>query len=345
MTSVLTLDRRRRAPRRALCILLPLLGLAGCTTLGPDFQLPASDVPDSWSQWHSGAVDSASLPIDQTRAPERDWWLSFGDGALNALQARLHNGPDLQDALLNFTQARLQRQLVAGEQGVQLDASGSAGRQRVSEYGAEVRMASIATAGTSSSDSLVAALAQPYSLYQAGFDASWELDLWGRIGRSIEAAAASSDAAGALLAQTRLSLSAELSRLYFELRAVQRQSRLLQQEIELHQQQLALQQADVAAGRVSEISLETRRSELQAQRAGWRRCRRRRPNCATPSPCCWESSPAHWQSCWTQRTTVLLRPWIRHSRSFWDCPPNWPGGGPISALPKHACTPLRLRSA
>lgn len=267
MKSVLTTRCYRRVPQLALCLLLPLLGVAGCTRLGPEFQAPNSAAPESWSQWHAGPLDTASLEIDRSTAPEEAWWQSFADPTLDALQARLHNGPDMRDALLNFTRTRLQRQWVAGEQGVQLDASGSAGRQRISEYGSEVRMASIATSGTGS-DSLVQALAQPYSLYQAGFDASWELDLWGRISRSIEAADADSRAAAALLAQTRLSLSAELSRLYFELRAVQAQSRLLLQEIELQQQQLNLQQADVDAGLASEVTLESRRSELKARQAG-----------------------------------------------------------------------------
>lgn len=267
MTPACRSRQPERAPRLALWLLLPFLGLAGCATLGPEFQPPTSEAPQSWNQWHSGPADTAALPLDEQNSPSQQWWRTFNDTRLNDLQQRLDNSPDLQEALLNFARARLQRQLVTGEQGIQLDASGSAGRQKISSQGAEMRLASIASSSLGSGDTLVDALGKPFNLYQVGFDASWELDLWGQIERSIEAATASADAAGALLEQSRITLNAELARLYFELRAVQAQRRLLQQQIDLEAQRLQLQQAQVDAGLGNEMELETRHSRLAAQRA------------------------------------------------------------------------------
>jgi len=253
----------RQAPRLALWALLPLLGLAGCTTLGPDFQAPTADAPQSWKQWHSGPVDNQSLALDEQTSLPRQWWRIFADPRLDALQQRLNNSPDLQNAMLDFTRARLQRQLVAGTQGVQVDASGSAGWYKLSQQGSEARLASLSSADN---EALAEALGKPFSLYQAGFDASWELDLWGQISRNIEAASANASAAGALLEHTRITLHAELARLYFELRAVQAQSRLLAQQIRLEEEQLQLQQAQVDAGLVNELELEQQHSRLAAQR-------------------------------------------------------------------------------
>lgn len=63
-------------------------------------------------------------------------------------------------------------------------------------------------------DQLIAALAQPFDVYQAGFDASWELDLWGRVRRSIESANARLDASAAAVGDVQLSVTTELARNY-----------------------------------------------------------------------------------------------------------------------------------
>ena len=74
-------------------------------------------------------------------------------------------------------------------------------------------------------------LAEPFTLYQAGFDASWELDLWGRVRRSVEAADADVGQQAALLDLARLSLASDVTRNYFELRTAQRQIRLMREDI------------------------------------------------------------------------------------------------------------------
>ena len=177
----------------------------------------------------------------------------------------LENSPDLQSAALNFTRARLQRQ-IAGAQGVDLNASGGVGRQRISENSPSMRMAEISA--PRAADQLIGRLAKPYTLYQAGFDASWEPDFWGRISRSVEAAGAELQASAAELEQTRLTLSAELARAYFLWVSANQQVALLNRQLELSEEQLDLLEARQVAGVITDLPVERQRTELRRLNAG-----------------------------------------------------------------------------
>jgi outer membrane protein TolC len=170
------------------------LALTGCA-VGPDFVRPTPAAPDDWTSWRSGDA-SLRIPGEATQALPAIWWQAFDDATLNALQRRAFAAsPDLQTAALHFAQARAQRSTVAAQRGPEVNASGSATRQRQSESGASTRMLGIMGADPR----LTELLAEPFTLYQAGFDASWELDLWGRVRRSVEAADADVGQQAALL--------------------------------------------------------------------------------------------------------------------------------------------------
>ena len=110
-------------------------------------------------------------------------------------------------------------------------------------------------------------LSEPHNLYQAGFDASWEIDLWGRVRRAIEAADASVDAAAALQRQVQLSVQAELARHYFELRAVQRQLRIAQADAAAAAESLELVQARADGGLTTDLDAKRQRAQLADLRA------------------------------------------------------------------------------
>ncbi|MBV1786857.1 efflux transporter outer membrane subunit [Marinobacterium sp. D7] len=259
---------RPRATKPGGTLLLALAAivlLPGCNTLGPDFNRREPEAPAAWSDWHSAQQAWDDPAIDTDNTPAAQWWREFDDPVLNRLQQRLPEAsPDLRSAMLNFSRSRLQRQLAANV-GVDIAANGGLSRQKLSEHGAQMRMAAISAPGNQ--DALISALAKPYPLYQAGFDAGWEPDLWGRVSRTVESADANTEASAALLAQTRLALHAELARAYFELRAQQRQIALLNAEIALSEAQLALLEANRQAGLVSEMQLESLRQQLDEQRA------------------------------------------------------------------------------
>ena len=228
--------------------------LAGCTTVGPDFQRPLSQAPARMSDWHGGSPTLAA-PEPGVGAPvTADRWSAFNDPALKHLQVlALQANQDLRTATLRFVQARVAETTVAAQHGLQVAARGAVARQRQSEVGASTRLIDALGQGNQSNrEALIGALSAPFTLYQAGFDASWELDLWGRVRRSVESAQASTEGAGASLRQAQLSVTAELSRAYFQLRSVQRQWRLAQQELVATEEIESLLKAQFQGGLMDE---------------------------------------------------------------------------------------------
>jgi NodT family efflux transporter outer membrane factor (OMF) lipoprotein len=235
--------------------------LAGCASVGPDFRAPESSALSTWAERPSSASElSHALSMSDATLPPA-WWNVFNDATLDALQTRaVAANPDLQTAALRFAQSRVQQRMAASQAAPQVDVNAKATRQRQSEHAAETRL--VNAVGGANAPQLVQLLSDPFSLYQAGFDVSWELDLWGRVRRSIEAAEASADTAGALLQDVHLTLSSELARAYFQLRQVQHQQALLARDVVIAQEMLALQKAQATNGLSDEGPLLTQTQNL-----------------------------------------------------------------------------------
>lgn len=244
---------------------LVALTVAGCA-VGPDFATPSPEAPDDWTSWRS-ADDSLRNPAMTSAMLPADWWRAFGDPVLDGLEQRaLEASPDLQTATLRVAQVRTQRAATAAQRGPDINASGGVNRQRQSEYGASVRLID-AVAAQGNRDDLVKLLSEPFTLYQAGFDASWELDLWGRVRRSVEAADADVAQQSALLDLARLTLVSDVARNYFDLRTTQSQIRLTREDIATLQDRLELLEAQVRGGTINHLNLEQQRAELSALKA------------------------------------------------------------------------------
>ncbi|OZI26176.1 RND transporter [Bordetella genomosp. 9] len=260
--------------------------LAGCA-VGPDYSPPTAAAPASWQDWRSGqrsadmgtapstaavpgstpaatpgATPGASPAATPSTAPvPAQWWTLFDDATLDALQARAAQAsPDLRTAALRFAQSRMRRVTVAAQRGPTLDATGAVTRQRQSEYSAGTRLAN--AVAPANREELVSMLSSPFTLYQGGFDASWELDLWGRVGRSIESADADVNNAAALLDDVRLAVASELARDYFELRLTQQQLDLLNQDVAAARDSLSLLQARARGGLIDELDVSRQRGLL-----------------------------------------------------------------------------------
>lgn len=258
----------RRSPRLGLASGLLALALVGCAA-GPDFVKPAPAAPDDWTSWRS-ADDTLRQPAGIAQAMPASWWRAFGDPVLDRLERRAFDAsPDLRSAALRFAQARAQRSTVAAQRGPEVDLGAGATRQRQSENGAATRVYG-AFGGASpgfDTSTLIGLLSQPHTLYQAGFDASWELDLWGRVRRSVEAADADVAGQAALLDLARLSLASDVARNYLELRTVQRQIRLLREDIAGLEDRLGLLDARARSGVIDHLDLDRQRAELAALQA------------------------------------------------------------------------------
>ncbi|MDH6595163.1 NodT family efflux transporter outer membrane factor (OMF) lipoprotein [Variovorax sp. TBS-050B] len=242
--------------------------LGGCA-VGPDHRTPAAPAPADWSAWHGGSAEllGAERQAAAATAAAPDW-KAFGDPLLDRLQARaLAANHDLQTAALRFAQSRAQRTAAAAQQAPQLHASAGVNRQRQSETGAATRMIDAMANAVSNRDQLIRTLSEPYNLYQAGFDASWEIDLWGRVRRSIEAADAEAGASAALLRQAQLSVQAEVARSYFELRGTQRELLVARADIAAAAESLELVQARAEGGLVTDLDPARQRTLLAELRA------------------------------------------------------------------------------
>lgn len=233
---------------RHCATLFALSTLATACVVGPSFEQPSPEAPAAWSSWESGDASLQDAELRGHQAPVPDhWWESFHDAKLNELEIRASSAnPDLRTAALHFAQSRTQRQAIAAQRFPEINATGSAHRIRESEHDASGRL--IGAVAPNQSQRLVQLLSVPYNLYQAGFDASWELDLWGRVRRSVEAADADVAASAAALDGVRVGIAAEVARNYFELRGAQQQVRLTRADLSAAEEYLTLIQARADGG-------------------------------------------------------------------------------------------------
>lgn len=193
--------------------ILPLtLFLAGCT-VGPDFIRPQADTPNTWTpaltrpvptrEWASAVSDR---PIEAAA-----WWTTFQDPLLSSLIERaVVANLDLRQATLRIAEARALRDVAASQHWPSLSANGAYTRQRISGETA-----------TGSFLNKVPGLPNPADQFQYGFDASWEIDLFGRVRRSVEAADAETQASVEDRSDVLVTLFGEVARNYIELRSAQ----------------------------------------------------------------------------------------------------------------------------
>lgn len=244
-------------PQRLLITAL-CAALAGCAAVGPDTKPASTTTPADWSSWHGG---DAQLNDVDLRSQTGAILPGFHDPILSALlkQAAAAN-QDLQTAALHLAQSRVQRGITAAQTEPQINASAAAQRQRQSSNGSTTRMANASP--PASRDALLQTLSEPFKVYQAGFDASWELDMWGRVRRSVEAADASVLEAAAALQQVRLGIAAEVARNYFDLRNAQLQAALVQADIDLAEDTLKLTRARQTGGLTDHDNRTRQQSQL-----------------------------------------------------------------------------------
>jgi len=210
---------RRHIPFRFRLCLLFAWGsalLAACAPVGPDYQAPQPQMPSRWGE--AAATDSG----DPAEALAR-WWSLFHDSLLDTLIHRaMAANPDLRIAETRIREARaLYRQAVAG--GLpSVDAGGSFTNSRQSE---NVR----------DRDN-----ARTQDLFQAQFDANWEIDVFGSVRRQMEAAEANLAAAEEDRRTALVSLAAEVARNYVELRASQQRLAIAGENSRIQEQTVAL---------------------------------------------------------------------------------------------------------
>lgn len=253
------ISTRQSATRLTLIALA--LSLAGCA-VGPDYQAPDPQMPGSYHQMDRQQASKTGSAVINTR-----WWQTFNDPMLNALIDEAIGGNlTLQQAVLRIAGAR--QQLAQARGGLLPSVNGSAkvNRQQLGLKG-ELESNGINAQSLGDNGSLLSNLEQPVTLYQGSFDASWELDLWGKVRRQVEQANAENQAAIEQRNDALVSLEAEVARAYLQLRGAQATVTTLEQQIAIAQQSWELTQSQQSSGLAPLTDVENAQAQLSSLQA------------------------------------------------------------------------------
>jgi outer membrane protein, multidrug efflux system len=234
-------------------ILLPLLiaALAGCATVGPDYQRGEVAAPDHWCEPVADSQAAAATPVTE-------WWHTFNDPELDSLIERaIRSNHDLRIAQARVREARAQYGVAEADGGPTVDAAGSAVREQASHH--QPVLGSLP---------LPPGIPFDNNVYQAGFDASWEIDVFGGTRREREAALAEVQAAEYGRRAALVTLLGEVARNYLDVRGSQRRLEIAEGNIAIQEQSLAISRERVAHGLTSDVDVELAATLLATTRAG-----------------------------------------------------------------------------
>ena len=274
-------------PARSATLILTLM--LGACTVGPDWRRPAIWSPTAWSGTNEAsrhaAPRHASTPVPEPI--DAAWWKIFNDPELTALESRVAAANlSVRLATIRLAESRSQRQITAVDQFPSVQADGSYTREKVSQKGVlslfgggGASKGSFASAGSNAngtagrSGGIPASAAgggasiPPFNLFQYGFDASWELDLWGRVRRELEGADATLEASADARRDGLVSVLAEVARDYVQLRGTQTQLQIARDNINTEQESRSLSQDRFRSGLTTELDVANAAAELHATEA------------------------------------------------------------------------------
>ncbi|KZC40728.1 RND transporter [Rhodanobacter sp. FW510-R12] len=239
-------NRRCRVPRVAAVALGTLL--LGACAAGPDYREPPKvDTGSGWTQPDTAAQAPAALST---------WWTSLGDPTLERLvAAALSDNLDVRQAQARIAEERALRDRAAGGYAPSVGVSGSVTRRRQSKNG-PLPIGSIP------------GLARDQTIHDAGFDAGWEIDLFGGTRRAVQGAEASMQATQEDAAGVRISVAAEVARSYLSLRGAQRELAAREASVQALAQTADLVGKRFDAGDAAQADVDAAQARLDAAAAG-----------------------------------------------------------------------------
>ncbi|MET0378052.1 MAG: TolC family protein, partial [Spongiibacteraceae bacterium] len=209
--------------------------LSGCA-VGPDYQQPMTETPPAFAKRLEVNHERTDAAVYTADAPIVQFWTIFDDTVLNSLVAQaLATNHDIRIAAANLKAARAIRGGAQSDLFPSVTANASREKNR------------------RSADETVSGLAEESTLNIGALDAYWELDLFGRVRRNIEASRASEQAIGEDLHAAKVSIAAEVARNYMELRGAQEQYAVAQNNADNQRQTLRIVDARLDAGRGTEF--------------------------------------------------------------------------------------------
>ena len=256
---------------------IPFVAFLSACTMGPDFQRPALQTPAQWPEAPATANAAHSVTVPEPVDPL--WWNSFGDPLLTELVSRaIDNNLDLKVAAARLAESRAQLGQARADELPTLNGNASYTRELQSADGV---IGLLGGSGSSATDtnglggrqggiptqSATSTALPPFNLYQYGFDASWELDLWGRVRRTAENASATVDAQNEARHDAIVSTAAEVARDYLNLRGTQQKLRITRENLAFAERTVQLTNERARHGLATDLDVANAQSQAESNAA------------------------------------------------------------------------------
>lgn len=223
-----------------------VFAICGCT-VGPAYKRPTAEVPPAYKElanWKEAQPNEQNLG--------GNWWELFQDPQLNALESQVNvSNQNLKAAEAQYTQARALVRYNRAAYFPTITAGANASRNRISNN----RPPSLTTNG------------RTYNDFQVPFELSYEVDVWGRIRRTVESYREQAQASAADLATVNLSMHAQLALFYFQARVLDAEEQLLNSTVKQYEQALELIENRYEGGIASDLEVQQATTQLETTRA------------------------------------------------------------------------------
>ncbi|MGQ0811946.1 MAG: efflux transporter outer membrane subunit [Nitrospiraceae bacterium] len=241
----------------AIVFLGAAMVLSGCLQ-GQTYQRPVVAVPANWDNLATG------LSVSTQKLPEANWWQAFRNEELSGLIERaLEHNHDVRRAALRVLEGRATVLSASAGLYPQVNLQGSYSRIEISKN----TLAGLALAQGSATPQTFATPGTGFDLWNGAADLRWELDLWGRIRRGMEAASAEADAIGQDARAVALALVGDVGQAYFRVRELDEQIRIAQHNLAVRQESFEIIHTRASVGLASELDVK-RAEVLVAESAG-----------------------------------------------------------------------------
>jgi outer membrane protein, multidrug efflux system len=248
--------------RRTNIVHVAIILLVADCTVGPDFQPPQ---PPGIPDWHDASTRQPGprATVTEVADPDPLWWNKFGDPTLTALMEKAIAGNlTVQQAVVRVAES-IQVEAAARAAGLPtIKATGSYMREQLGAKGLLESSPSLGQEAATALGNAFIGLSQPINLYEYGMSASWELDLFGRVRRSVEQARAQTEAQRDAADDALVMLESQVAQAYVALRGAQALAESQHGNIATAQDLLRLTQQQQRVGLASMLDVEQARTQL-----------------------------------------------------------------------------------
>jgi multidrug efflux system outer membrane protein len=252
------MKNRKMIPMKRMAALGLLFLAVGCT-VGPNYKRPDISVPAAWKEAQQTGIDTTGTDLAR-------WWTSFNDPLLDSLVERaLRSNLDLRIAEARIREARANRAVVAAGAWPTVGISGSYNRVRSSENAFAISPqggGGGGTGGGGSSGGGGGSSSLDQNFYKTGFDASWEIDVFGGVRRGVEAADATVDAAVEDRRDVLVTLLGDVAKNYIDVRGFQRQLAVSRENLKTQEETLHLTRVRFQAGLASDLEVAQQEAQV-----------------------------------------------------------------------------------